>query len=183
MPSLLDLIGARSPQAAQNTLDQILQHPMAQAALQYMRDAAPGGVLNQEWTPENVRTAGEVASMMPNPAGDVISGMLAIDDLRKGDYGSAGLNAAGLLPFVPSLGLIKDIPAPKWLKDKFSVPVGINPTSSEMKELFREEDALRVIQTKDGQMYVWPASQGLHQDIGAFFKLDPRQTEHGLIVK
>lgn len=35
--------------------------------------------------------------------GDVQSGILAAQDVKKGNYGSAALNAVGLLPFVPSL--------------------------------------------------------------------------------
>lgn len=53
---------------------------------------------------DNLRTAGEVASMTPTPLGDVASGMLAVDDLRKGDYLGAAGNAVGLLPFVPAMG-------------------------------------------------------------------------------
>lgn len=113
MPGLLDYIPSQSD--VQRTLADLLSGPrnrladlmprgLLGAAKQYISDAAPGGLLNAEWTPENVRTAGEVASMMPNPAGDVISGLLAVDDLRKGDYGSAALNSMGLVPFVPALG-------------------------------------------------------------------------------
>ena len=71
---------------------------------QYVKDAMPGGLLNAEWTPQNVRNAGEAMSMIPKPIGDVASGLLAIDDVRKGDYGSAALNGVGLLPFVPAMG-------------------------------------------------------------------------------
>lgn len=113
MPGLLDYIPSQSD--VQRTLADLLSGPrnrladlmprgLLGAAQQYISDAAPGGSLNREWTPENVRTAGEVASMMPNPAGDVISGLLAVDDLRKGDYGSAALNSLGLVPFVPAMG-------------------------------------------------------------------------------
>lgn len=115
MAGLLDLIAARNPQQAggllsdmvapvRNRLSDLVHAGLLDAARQYARDAAPGGSLNAEWTPENVRTAGEVASMMPNPAGDVISGLLAVDDLRKGNYGDAALNSLGLVPFVPALG-------------------------------------------------------------------------------
>jgi len=113
MPGLLDYIPSQSD--VQRTLADLLAGPrnrladlmprgLLGAAQQYISDAAPGGALNREWTPENVRTAGEVASMMPNPAGDVISGLLAVDDLRKGDYGSAALNSLGLVPFIPAMG-------------------------------------------------------------------------------
>lgn len=71
---------------------------------QYGRDAMPGGALNPEISPENVRMAAELASMTPNPIGDVASLGLAVDDIRKGDYGSAALNSVGVLPFVPAMG-------------------------------------------------------------------------------
>lgn len=73
---------------------------------QFIGDAAPGGALNPELTPENMRTAAEYASMTPNPIGDVASLGLAADDLRKGDYGSAALNSVGMLPFVPAMGAV-----------------------------------------------------------------------------
>lgn len=48
----------------------------------------------------------DVVSTVPNPVGDVASGLLAAQDVSKGNYGTAALNAAGLLPFVPSMGAI-----------------------------------------------------------------------------
>lgn len=76
------------------------------ALRQYVQDAIPGGSLNREWTPQNVRNAGEAMALIPNPAGDVASGLLAVDDLRQGNYGDAVLNGVGLLPFVPAMGAI-----------------------------------------------------------------------------
>lgn len=38
--------------------------------------------------------------------GDIQSGVMAAQDLQKGNYGSAALNSLGLLPFVPALGAI-----------------------------------------------------------------------------
>jgi hypothetical protein len=46
----------------------------------------------------------DVVSTVPNPVGDVASGLLAAQDFSKGNYGSAALNSLGLLPFVPSMG-------------------------------------------------------------------------------
>jgi hypothetical protein len=46
----------------------------------------------------------DVVSTVPNPVGDVASGLLAAQDFSKGNYGTAALNALGLLPFVPSMG-------------------------------------------------------------------------------
>lgn len=37
-------------------------------------------------------------------SGDVQSGIMAANDVNQGNYGSAALNALGLLPFIPSLG-------------------------------------------------------------------------------
>lgn len=53
----------------------------------------------------------DVVSTVPNPVGDVASGLLAAQDVSKGNYGSAALNALGLLPFVPSMaGIVsKDV--------------------------------------------------------------------------
>lgn len=36
--------------------------------------------------------------------GDIQSGIMAGQDLQKGNYGSAALNSLGLLPFIPALG-------------------------------------------------------------------------------
>lgn len=70
---------------------------------QYLKDAMPGGLLNRELDYEGLRKAGEVTSMTPTPLGDIASGLLAVDDLRNKQYGSAALNSVGLLPFVPGL--------------------------------------------------------------------------------
>jgi hypothetical protein len=39
-------------------------------------------------------------------SGDIQSGILAANDVAQGNYANAALNAAGLLPFVPSLGAV-----------------------------------------------------------------------------
>lgn len=43
-----------------------------------------------------------INSFMP-VTGDIQAGVMAANDLRKGDYGSAALNSLGLLPFVPAM--------------------------------------------------------------------------------
>jgi hypothetical protein len=48
-------------------------------------------------------TAQFVNSFIPI-SGDVQSGLLAFEDVKQGNYGSAALNSLGLLPFVPSIG-------------------------------------------------------------------------------
>ncbi len=37
-------------------------------------------------------------------SGDIQSGIMAAKDVKEGNYGSAALNAVGLLPFIPALG-------------------------------------------------------------------------------
>lgn len=110
------------------------------ALKQYVSDAMPGGLLNAEWTPQSVRTAGEAMSMIPNPMGDVASGLLAVDDMRKGNYGDAALNGVGLLPFIPAMGgmikqtgkLGKSLDLPKEIENARRLPVfGTLPSSSE----------------------------------------------------
>ena len=59
-----------------------------------------------EGTPLNVRSAIDAATMIP-VAGDAISGGLAIHDYLKGDYGSAAMNALGVLPFIGGAGMLK----------------------------------------------------------------------------
>lgn len=56
---------------------------IAKEGKQYLKDAAPGGLLNRELDYQGLRKAGEVASMTPTPIGDVASGLLAMDDLRN----------------------------------------------------------------------------------------------------
>lgn len=57
-------------------------------------------------SPVNVRGLLDAATMLP-VAGDAISGGLAVSDYLKGDYGSAAMNALGVLPFIGGAGMIK----------------------------------------------------------------------------
>jgi len=76
----------------------------------------------------------DVVANVPNPVGDVASGLLAAQDVSKGNYGTAALNALGLLPFVPSMGgvikgkLSVDNPHGSWLEGKkeYSSEAGMN---------------------------------------------------------
>lgn len=53
----------------------------------------------------SARELGEALSMSGVPVvSDLASGALAASDAANGDYGSAALNAVGLLPFVPGVG-------------------------------------------------------------------------------
>lgn len=44
-------------------------------------------------------------------SGDIQSGIMAGQDLKKGNYGSAALNALGVLPFIPAMGGVLKNPA------------------------------------------------------------------------
>ena len=61
--------------------------------------------------PANQRTVDAMKGMfglLPAGAGDVASGLLAADDVRRGDYMNAALNGVGVLPFIPSMaGMVK----------------------------------------------------------------------------
>ena len=47
--------------------------------------------------------------------GDIQSGIMAGQDLQKGNYGAAALNSLGLLPFIPALGGTVAKQAPEFL--------------------------------------------------------------------
>ena len=91
-------------------------------------------------------------------------------------------------------GAIMDIPKPSWNgREGPSIPVGIwddgRPIRSEVNELLKDEQAVSAYNTlrtlldqKTGTLYGWPADAALHQDVGAFFKLDPNKAKHGIIA-
>ena len=141
--------------------------------------------------PDNLKTVEAIKGLlgaMPG-VGDVIAADDAINYAKQGQYGMSALASVGALPFIPGFaGHISDIKPPKW-NSRISIPVGVNPTYSEIKELYRDAqaksagNALRVIQdSSTGDMYAWPADAALHQDIGAYFKINPKNATHGLIT-
>lgn len=115
MPGLLDIIAARSPQEAGGLLSDLVSTPKnrlsglldmlsaktPQEAQTLARSQMSGDPM---FGAQGYRPMLETASMSPNVLGDLSSGALAVDDLRKGNYGDAALNSLGLLPFVPALG-------------------------------------------------------------------------------
>lgn len=67
--------------------------------------------------------------------GDIQSGILAVQDVKKGDYGSAALNAVGLLPWIPAMGGVikKELPIlntlnPTGVGSRSGLHVEYNPT-------------------------------------------------------
>lgn len=132
----------------------------------------------------------EMAGFLPG-IGDVLSAKDSWDQYRQGNYGMAALAGLGALPGIPGIaGHITDIKPPRWNAGRISMPVGVEPTPSEIKELLRDDQAksayntLRALLSKqDGSvMYAWPADAALHQDIGKHFNINPSDVTHGLIA-
>ena len=63
-----------------------------------------------------------MVGLLPLAAGDVASGVLAADDLRRKDYTSAALNGIGVLPFIPSMAGIVSPSVAKTLGTKINIP-------------------------------------------------------------
>lgn len=76
----------------------------------------------KDWSARNRAAFGgilDVNQYLP-VTGDIQSGILAAQDLNEGAYGSAALNALGLLPFVPAMGgVVKK--AGKAAKTKYEI--------------------------------------------------------------
>lgn len=88
--------------ASINEFIQSLKVPVKNQTNPYLRNGIPNVDL--------VENAKFINSFMPI-TGDIQSGIEAGQDLNKGNYGSAALNAVGLLPFIPSLGGVLKVPA------------------------------------------------------------------------
>jgi hypothetical protein len=107
----------------------------------------------------------DVASAVPTPVGDVASGLLAAQDVSKGNYGSAALNALGLLPFIPSMGgVVKNadkIPSRELLLNELDLnPYGkaiansfYNWNPKLAKKAFNTEP-VSVVQLPDGRIHL-----------------------------
>jgi hypothetical protein len=78
-----------------NILDVLRMQPATKADPFMIKQGVPAVDLKEY--------AMNVNSLMP-VSGDIQSGVMAAQDLKKGNYGSAALNSIGLLPFIPSLG-------------------------------------------------------------------------------
>lgn len=75
---------------------------------QYISDAIPGGLLNQEWTPDRVKTARNTLLDFTPVVGDVKSAYDGLEAFKQKDYLGAGLGALGALPLIPSFaGIVK----------------------------------------------------------------------------
>lgn len=94
------------------------------------------------------------------------------------EFGMGGMNA-GLF------GIIEDIPAPIWNRGALSVPVGVNPTPSEIRQLTRAADdgILRVLEPKnpEGMWYLWPFDQAMHKDVLTHYGIDPKAYHQGVV--
>jgi hypothetical protein len=81
----------------------------------------------------NYRGLLDAATMIP-VAGDVLSGGLAAYDYAKGDYGSAALNAVGMLPFIGGAGIFagkgaKTADVVKMAQAEKMLSSGVDPAS------------------------------------------------------
>lgn len=143
--------------------------------------------------PVNTRGMGSIRGLLDfvPGIGDAISAKDAIDQGRQGNYWSAALAGVGALPGIPGFtGHITDIKPPRWNAGRMSMPVGVEPTPGEIKELLRDDQSksayntLRALLSKrDGSvMYAWPADAALHQDIGRHFNVNPSDVTHGLLT-
>lgn len=78
-----------------------------------------GNVVMQ--APSLLDAVSTINSFMP-VTGDIQAGYEAVQDAKKGDYLSAGLNSIGLLPFVPALGgIVKNKGLQDLAKNKFGM--------------------------------------------------------------
>lgn len=76
--------------------------------------------------------------------GDIQSGIMATQDLQKGNYGSAALNSLGLLPFIPAMGgVLKNIPENSLTSGKIKAFHGTN-------EIFDKFDLSKFGKTDEG---------------------------------
>lgn len=118
-----------------------------------------------------------------------------VHQMADSSYGEGAANMIGLIPGIPALGgIIKEIPAPVWKGSKKTIKVGIDPTNEELDFLSaieRQNTApqsfgdLRLLKPteKDSPYYFWPASDAMHNDVGAHFELDPAKYIKGLLDK
>ena len=77
---------------------------------------------------------------------------------------------------------IVDMPAPVHQPNKVSVPIGINPSKGELKEILGDADTFRIIDDPvNKKRYLWRYDDALHNDVGAYFGLNPSQVDEGLV--
>ncbi len=184
---------------------------LAEAFKHYFQDAMPGGALNPEITPSALtKLAGTLMDFAPVISGMKGAheewqagnhGMAALNaasvPLDIASLGTSSLFKAGMSKLLApmALGVIKDIPKPAWnmARRGNSMPVAVwddgKMVKSEAAMLFRDPqsksayDTLRTLTDKgSGTVYAWPADAALHQDVGAFFKIDPNNAKHGILI-
>lgn len=136
---------------ADGILNSLFGQKMANALRQYVYDVQPGGLLNPEVPPGGPTELAKGLLGFTPGVGDAISGLEALRAAKEGKYGEAGLNALGLLPFVPSLGGVT-IMAPNKTN-----PMHLERVIGEMKTLGAPE----VRAYWDGEKYI--ALEGSHR--------------------
>lgn len=111
-----------------NILDVLRMQPSTKADPFMIKQGVPAVDLKEY--------AMNVNSLLP-VSGDIQSGFQAAQDVKSGNYGSAALNAAGLLPFIPSLGGV--------IKNTKIGDIGFDPRYDPRK---LEQDRLNRLTTK-----------------------------------
>lgn len=90
----------------------------------------------------------DINSFIP-VTGDVQSGILAAQDVKKGNYGSAALNAVGLLPFVPSLaGTFIGKGSKAWDAVKADEAVKLEKAGVNPEEIWKQTGTVRGVDGK-----------------------------------
>lgn len=184
MPGLLDLLTRRDSQRLDSsaTIEALRRKALFDAA-RPGSVGAPGGLLANPLTAtgrDPVREGLLAASFAPvlgDAAGLAADVRMFQQDPETRTPQNMALSALGLLPFVPSLGIIKSVPAPSWSKvDR--VDVGEDPTPQEIIDLLDDtvspgqskadrqlQGVLRVLEGPDGKIYLWPAADMLHAEL------------------
>lgn len=110
--------------------------------------------------PLNLRGAFEAATNIP-VVGDALSGGMAMYDAAKGDYGSAAMNAVGLLPFVPGLGgMIKTARPSKYGKIPDEIDALKSSSGLGRNELWQNYGDNAALIKNNMDMTIYPLNNG-----------------------
>jgi hypothetical protein len=104
---------------------------------QYVRDALPGGALNPEVTPQGLLDTAALGTAPVPIVGDVL-GLLADgkrlrDNPEERTLGNYGLSALGLLPFMPSLGMIRPATDAVWFRGQSGAKAADEPFAATLR--------------------------------------------------
>jgi hypothetical protein len=94
-------------------------------------------------------------------SGDIQSGILAANDLSQGNYSSAALNAVGLLPFIPSLGTVKNVNSNdiNIIRDSFKNAVIENRKLKTPETLSKLNELRETLKNAESSIYSAPINE------------------------